>query len=135
MRLSDIKVNPDAVQNGEWVKEIPEFEDLEVQVRGFDSSAYRLAQAKKIRLLPRGLRQNPTPEVSDRMQSELLYEVVLLDWKNLIGDDGKPIVYSKEKAKELLADPQYRALRDAVAWAASVVGADRGDAREAAAKN
>jgi hypothetical protein len=135
MKLSASAIDPKLVNEGEWIKDIPEFEDLELHVRGLNNPDYRRVQAKKFQLLPRGLRAKPTPEVSDRIQTELLVETCLLGWKNLSGDDDKPIEFSKEKAMELLKDPQYRAFREAVAWAAAVVGAERDEDREGSAKN
>ena len=51
----------------------------------------------------------------------------LIDWRNLDGADEQPIAYSREMAERLLRDPNYRPLRAAALWAASVV-ADQRDA-------
>ena len=34
-------------------------------------------------------------------------KLVLLDWRNILGEDGKPIDYTEEKAYSILNDPEY----------------------------
>jgi len=41
-------------------------------------------------------------ESADELMKEAIAETVLLGWKNLIGEDGKPIEYSKEACREAL---------------------------------
>ena len=66
--------------------------------------------------------------------SILVAEAILLDWN--LTDDGSPLPFSKEKAADLLADMDIGPLlREAVSYAASVVG-DKGAAElDAAAGN
>lgn len=136
MKLNDIKVDPKLVNEGEWVKDLPELEDLEVFVRGIDNPDYRRAQAKKIQAVPRARRQGGLdPDDQDRIMTECLYETCLKGWKNLLGDDGKEIQYSPEWAKKLMFGDEYREFRNAVLWAATQVGKAKAAATEVVRKN
>lgn len=123
MKLSEIKQDAAAIEQGQWVGEqhgtpIPEMSDLCVRVRGTGNADWRRLQAKLIAALPRNKRMSGQvdPDEFDRINTKLLIETCLLDWSNL------DVPYSKAKAAELLNDPAYRALRDAVFWAATQVG-------------
>lgn len=52
-------------------------------------------------------------EVADAILVEALAEAVLLDWEGMF-EGGKPLPYSKEEAKRLLADPSLKDFRDFV---------------------
>lgn len=43
---------------------------------------------------------------AEELMKELAAEFLLLGWKGMEDDDGKPIPYSKEKALEIFKDPQ-----------------------------
>lgn len=137
MKLKDLKVNPELVNKGEWIGNLPELEDLEVHVRGLGNPDYRRVQAQKIRQLPRSKRVGGmiSDEDNERIMTECLHETCLLGWRNLLGDDDKPLPYTKEKAKELLFDPQYADFRDAVVYAARQVGRNKVAEKEVQAKN
>jgi hypothetical protein len=124
MRLKDVKVDVEKVEDGAWVDNIPELEGLRLKVRGANNKDWRKLQARLIQSLSRAKRiaGQIDPDVFDRINSRLLLETCLLDWSGLDGDDGKPLPYSKEMAKTLLTDPQYGRFRDGVLWAANVVG-------------
>jgi hypothetical protein len=133
MKLVNMKVDHKRSEEGEWVKNIPEMEDLELHVRGSTCVAARLLRNKLVRALPAKVRNNPDGlpiEVTDAMESRICGEVLLLGWRNL--DD---IPYSKEKAEELLADPDLVTFRDAVNWAANRVGRQDAAAKEAETGN
>jgi hypothetical protein len=59
----------------------------------------------------------------------------LLDWDGIVDDDGKAVSYSEELAATFLTDPRFRLMRNAVVWAASVVGEGRQSDQEIDAKN
>jgi hypothetical protein len=137
MKLSTIAVDPKAVEDGDWVKNLPEMGDLELKVRGQNSSAWKARRRRLLNALPRNLRNRADglPQaVEDRFMDTLLIEAGLLDWKNLEFDDGaKP--YSLELATKLITDPAYNLFRDAVLAATARVGAAEADADEDLAKN
>jgi hypothetical protein len=137
MKLKSIAVDPKAVEDGAWVKNLPEMGDLELKVRGQNSSVWKARRRKLINALPRNLRNRADglPQtVEDNLLDTLLIEAGLLDWKNFELDDGaKP--YSKELAAKTIKDPVYALFRDAVLTATVRVGTDEAEADEELAKN
>ena len=131
MKLSSIETDPAIMEQGEWVKDIPEMEDLELRVRPLGNDDYRNLHGKLTRAVPRDKRDRGgiVQDEQDRIQAKLLAETVLLDWKNL------DVAYSKEKAIELMTDPRFRKFYSAVMYAASVVEEGRKADTDAAAKN
>lgn len=129
MKLSSIKVDSKRAEEGEWVRNIPEMDDLELCVRGSSCASARVLRNKLMRGLPAPVRNDPNGlpiALIDDMEAQICADVLLLDWRNL---DGIP--YSKEKAAELLKDPDLTMLRDAVTWAAARVGRQESAAKEA----
>jgi hypothetical protein len=129
MKLSNMKVDHKRSEEGEWVKNIPEMEDLELRVRGQSCVSARVMRNKLLRGLPAKVRNDPNGlpiEVLDRMEATICVDVLLLEWRHL--DD---IPYSKEKAAELLNDPDLATFREAISWAANRVGRQEAAAKEA----
>lgn len=124
MRLSEIKVDSNAIENGVWIDNIPDMGNLRLKVRGAGNAAYAAEQAKLLAAAPRSekVAGRLVPAAADRIMSECLAKATLLGWEGIEGDDGQPLPYSKETALKLLCDPEYRVLRDAVLWASSQVG-------------
>lgn len=137
MKLFDIKVDVKAVEDGEWIKDLPEMGDLRLKVRGQNSAAWRFLHRKLINALPRNIRNRPDGlpiKVQDEIMSKLLVGAGLLDWKNLELEDGmKP--YSRELAEKLICDPEYALFRDVVMLATARVGTADAEAEEELAKN
>lgn len=131
MRLSEIQINAAAVEEGEWIGDLPEMGDLRLKVRGLNNDKYRRLQQRLIEATPRAKRPGGRldPAEQDRITAKCLTDTVLLDWSGLEGDEG-PIAYSAEMAKTLLTDPQYRRFRDAVIAAASRVEEVEAEARQ-----
>lgn len=120
MKLANMKVDHKVSAEGEWIKNIPDMDDLELLVRGQSCPQARVLRAKLLRALPANVRNNPDglpPEVVDEIEAKICAEALLLGWRNL---DDTP--YTIEKALELLNDPDFVTLRDAVGWASSRVG-------------
>lgn len=136
MKLSQLSQNAAAAEAGRWVNHIPELGGLALKVRGLDNADYRRLSAQLASEIPRADRVlGVAPEVTDAMQTRLIVETVLIDWRGLEEDDGSVVHYSRDMAMKLLTDPNYRAFRAAVIWAAGVVGDDRLASDEADAKN
>ncbi|KQQ13281.1 hypothetical protein ASF53_13990 [Methylobacterium sp. Leaf123] len=137
MKLSSLKVDAVAIEDGEWIGNIPEMGDLEVRVRGLNNAKYRRLQTTLIDAVPRAKRQGGRldPDEQDRITASCLNATVLLDWRGLEGEDGQPVAYSKDLATELLTKPEFRRFREAVIWAASQVGEERAAADEDDAGN
>ncbi|APX83978.1 hypothetical protein BV511_04135 [Methylorubrum extorquens] len=137
MKLSSLKVDAAAIEDGEWIGNIPEMGDLEVRVRGLNNAKYRRLQTTLIDAVPRAKRQGGRldPDEQDRITASCLNATVLLDWRGLEGEDGQPVPYSKDLATDLLTKPEFRRFREAVIWAASQVGEERAAADEDDAGN
>ena len=123
MKMSELAVDADRQENGAWVDDIPEMEGLRLKVRGSNNADWRRLQARLMDAVPRKKKIGGRldPDEQDRIMSSCILSCCLLDWDGLEDDNGKPIPYSKEMAKKLLTEPQYRRFRDGVVWAASIV--------------
>lgn len=136
MKLSERKIDPAKREDGAWVKDIPEWDELRLKVRGIDNKDWAKRSLALIQAVPRARRVNGLQrDDRERINGILLLDHALLDWRGLEDDEGKPEPYSKELARKYLTQPEYEPFRDAVMWAATVV-AERGYAEiEADAKN
>ncbi|MCP1200053.1 hypothetical protein [Notoacmeibacter sp. MSK16QG-6] len=136
MKLSDLKRDSRAIQEGGWIDNLPGMPGLRLKVRGYRSPAYRRVRARLLRDLPRE-KQIPMidPVDEDRIEGEALADGILVDWDGIDGEDGKSLPYSAETARTLLTDPDYEALRAAVQLAAAQMGERLASTEEADAKN
>jgi hypothetical protein len=135
MKIDTIDV--DALENGDWVDNIPEMGALRLKTRGANNKAWRRMQAKLIAAVPRSKRVGTLdPDESDRITAILLRETALLDWDGLEGPDGKPLPFSKEQANEYLTNPKYGGrFRDAALYAANIVAEQKQEEIEDDSKN
>lgn len=111
LALTDVRIDTAAERDGAWVDRIPDMDDLELLVRGWNCPE---AQALMLRLS----RRNVAREEAER---RILLDVILLDWRGLT-DGGEPVPFSPETAAVLVGSPQYRLFRAAVRWASEQVG-------------
>ena len=128
MDINSLSVDIDAIQEGQWVGDLPGMGDLRLRVRGFMSPKVQSLRARKLRALPKVDRERdgqPKFEAALRVTAEVLHEAVLLDWDGL-SDGGKPVKYSPDLARQWITDPSFQRFADAVAMAAQIV--DNGDA-------
>ncbi len=137
MKLSDVKINAARAEAGAWVKDIPEMGNLELKVRGFHNADDRAILAREMEALPakNRMRGRVSDEDRERIMNVRLRDAILVDWRNIEGEDGQPVPYSKDAAEKFLNDPDLAAFRGAVIWAAGVVGQDAEETTAAAAKN
>lgn len=137
MKLDDIKVDVSKLENGEWVDNIPDMEGLRLKVRGINNTAYRRLQQRLVSTLPRKKRINQQIDIEDmdRITSTCLFECCLDGWDGITNGTGEPLPFTKEKAHELLFNPEWRAFRDAVLWAATFVVDQAREEREVIEKN
>jgi hypothetical protein len=137
MKISSVDVNPKAIEDGEWVKDLPEMDDLELLCRGQNSMAWRNCTRREVNKLPRNIRNLPDGlplKVQDRINNKCLVEAGILGWKNLALDDG-PKEFSKELLEQLINDPVKQIFRDACLVATARVGTAAAQADEELAKN
>jgi len=137
MKLSDRKINVQAREDGAWVKDIPEFLDVELKVRGVGNRDWARMEQKLNAAVPRQRKVNGLLQPDDRLRvyGILLRDTSLLDWKGIEDDSGNPEPYSKEAANKYLTDPQYEAFVWACMWAANTVAEQRQEEIEQDAKN
>lgn len=112
IKLSSLKTNLADDTAGEWV-EYPDWPDVSFLVSPTTLPAYRAAQSA---MLSKHARKNAGSLLLDESAPEYgaLYAKHLLHgWK---GFDEE---YSADRAKSMLADPEYRAVTSAVAWCAN----------------
>src|SRR5262245_12290538 len=123
MKLGELTVDPNRVENGAWVSDIPELQGLRLKVRGNNNADWRRLQARLLDAVPRKKRMGGRvdPEEQDRIISSCLLSTCLLDWEGLEDEEGQPIPFSKQMAQKLLTEPEYRRFRDGVIWASNVV--------------
>ncbi|MGJ0508857.1 MAG: hypothetical protein ACR652_17360 [Methylocystis sp.] len=109
---------------------------VRLKVRGADNTDCRRLRNKLISEVPRAERiKGLDTKTSDSINARLLAETVLVDWSGLEDDDGAPLPFSKAKALEILTNPSFVVFKNAVEWAAAVVGEDDFAEIEDASKN
>lgn len=142
VKLSDIKINAAAIEQGEWIgapygTPIPDMGDLCLKVRGIGNSDYRALMAKLSDAVPRSQRTGGklNAEASERVFVECLAQTVLMDWSGVEDDDGAQIPFSADVARKIMSNPDLAPFKFAVAWASNQVGDLRTSDNEAAAKN
>jgi len=136
MKLSDHKIDLKKREEGAWVTDIPDFLDLALKVRGSGNKDWARMEAKLIAAVPRQRRVNGLePDERLRINSILVRETSLLDWRGIENGTGEPLPYSKEAANKYLTDPEYEAFVWACIWAANVVAQQGQDEIEQDAKN
>jgi hypothetical protein len=129
MKLNEVAVDVDRLEKGDWVNDIPDMQGVRFKVRGANNMDWRKLQSTLIDAVPRKHKAGGriTPQANDDIMTKLFVNCCLLDWDGLENNDGSPIPFSKEKALELLTNPELRRIRDGVAYAANTV-ADQNNA-------
>lgn len=134
MKLSDMTVDPLAIETGEWVDNIPDCYDLRIKARGLNNQDYKRMQQRLLRNASRADRMpDRWSDTLDLVQTKCLAETCLIDIENFVHPDGKPVTVAE--AKTLILEPKYRPVRDAVLYAASLIGQAKADDLADAAKN
>lgn len=124
MRLSDIVNTQKRIEAGDWV-DIPQLPGVRLKSRGIGNRDWRALREKLANPEPQVSTTRPPDETEDersqRQQVELITRTLLVDWEGLSDESGSDIVFSRERAVELLSDPEMAILRDASLYAASRV--------------
>jgi len=134
-KLASFRINSRAIEEGEWVAAGDEWGDLEVKVRGF-TNAYHDARNAAIRraAVPYAGQADRIPSaIADRIVCDCVIKHLFLDVRNLTGDDGQPV--TREQFVELMRNPDFKPLVNAVIVAAAKVGQIREAEAEAAEGN
>jgi len=141
MKLSSMKVNAARAEQGAWVKDLPGMGDLRLRVRGFSNTDYTAFLAKEVAAAPRDQREGNRSDgplknkARDAIFIRGMAEHILIDWDKLTDENDKPIPYSKERAMDMLLDPDLRPFREAVAVAAAEIEQVESDRVEAVVGN
>lgn len=123
MKISAIKRDSKAIEQGQWIDNIPELEGIRLKVRGGQNSDARALSDKLIQSIPRDRRiKGLSPDDQDRVTAKVMVECILLDWEGFQNDDGTPFEYSKAAAESLLMNPDFTKFREAVQFASMQVG-------------
>ena len=134
-RLSALRVDADAIEQGEWINPGDEYDGMTLKVRGFTDTYFDSYNQKMRRAaVPFNGDASKIPNATARaIRAECLAKEVFLDVAGLEGDDGKPV--DAAKYRELMLDPNCGALVIAVQTGASMVGRGLALDIEEAAKN
>jgi len=137
MKMSDIAIDPEKLEHGAWVGDIPELGDIELRVRGMGCAEFRKLQSKLIEAIPRKrrLKGKLRQEDNDDVMDACLHRVILLDWRGIEGENGTPQPYDRDLALRWIKEPRFRKFREGIIWAAATVAEDIGEATDAALGN
>ena len=120
-----------------WVGNIPELDDAELLVRGWNNVAFRRLQQKLIRALPRSQRSGAQldPKVQDQINARCMRETILFGWRRIEDDDDHEIPFDKDLAGKWLEDPDMRTFYEGVMWASMNVAEETAEEEETIEKN
>ena len=134
MRMDELTVDVEKIEEGGWVDNIPEMGSLRIKTRGIDNKQWRKQQARLTAALPRNKKDDP--DERERIFAILLRDTALIDWDGIEDSTGKAVPFSKEQANEYLTDPKYnRRFLYAALYAATTVAEQNRAEIEDDAKN
>jgi len=108
LKLASVKIDPVKEKDGVWEDSV-DIPGVKLRVRPFDNSDYQKARMTEgQKLIASGASDDLSDEELARLRGKLIAEHILLDWK---GFDRE---YTKELAREVLCDPDFRKLCDAI---------------------
>lgn len=137
MKLSKMRVNSAAMEVGRWVPLGKTFPGVEVKVRGVKSKGYKRELHRYVSDLPLAerLKIGDDMDAAERVDIQMTAGYLLVDWRGIEDENDQPVPFSKEKATELLSDPDMIEFREAVDYAVKIVGNDALVEAETASKN
>lgn len=137
MKLTDLELNVDAVDNGAWVTDIPDMEGVSFCVRGSEYAPYQkaLRSAMVVQGRRQRLQQQVDMEKFSATQNRLAAEHLLLGWSGLEDADGGDLAFSLPIALRLMTERKYRPVQRGVSYAIEIVDAGLAEHREEAEGN
>jgi hypothetical protein len=109
MKLSDVTVDQQIVEEGGWVSNIPGFGDVRLKCRGEGNKGWRRQMQVLLNAVPRKLRvPHLDPGEQDRINAILILNHGLIDWEGITDDNDNPLPYDKNKAAEFLKHEKFR---------------------------
>jgi len=129
MKLSEIEATTSRVEDGAWMRSIPNLPGLALKVRGIDCTAAELRRKQLLLELSDEDRRKLSDANSERITTELMAGVLLTGWNitkdGPLGADGVPtqvpIPFTVEAARAALTNPKTLLLREGVAYASRMV--------------
>lgn len=120
MKLSEMRIDRDAKEQGEWVPS-PYLPGVRIKARGYGNADHRLLVAKQGRELSAAFASGSevSLDIQDANELDLLTKTLLVDWEGVTEEDGTVITCGSDRAHQLLADPELALLRMSVTHAAS----------------
>lgn len=137
MKLSDMKIDLDAKEQGDWVPS-PYLPGVRIKARGYGNADHRALMAQQGRDLASiaGSGREVPIDVQDKNELDILLKTILVDWDGITEDDEKTIVpFSADLARQYLSDASLALLKMSVSYAASQNTFKRKAALVIAAKN
>lgn len=128
MRTDQMVEVSSKIEQGRWVKNLPNLPGVAVKVRGLDNWDYRRFRVDAAREATAA--QLEDPDFQDQLEGEGFRRAILLGWSGI--DD---LEFSPAAAEKLLTDSRMRVFRDAVRWAAANVVELGRDSLENESKN
>jgi len=141
MKLSEIKRNVEAIEQGTWVgakygTPIPGMGDLCIKTRGAGNSDWKQLEDKLLQAAPAVRRiAGLSRDDRDAITAQCLLNCGTTDWSGIEGDDNQPVPYSKAQAELFFTDRAYEDLRNAALYAANIVGTAAAESLKVDAKN
>ena len=137
MKITDLEIDVDAVDNGAWVRDIPDMGGVAFRVRGSEYAPYQ--KALRATMVSQGRRQRLASQMDmDKFQAvqyRLTAEHLLLDWSGLDGADDQPLPFTPETAMRLMTERKFRPVQRGVIYAIDIVDSGLAGHREEAAGN
>lgn len=131
--LSDEALN--VIDNGAWVDDFPGYPGVGLKVTGLQSDeAIKSLRQKHAQARQESAGERLTDEQLSVCLKEVLHETVLKDWRGLT-DNGEPVKYSKEQAKEWIMSKNGERFANLCVVAAQRIDANAQSFVEAVTKN
>ncbi|WP_157113129.1 hypothetical protein [Bradyrhizobium embrapense] len=137
LKLSSMRADSQKEREGDWIPalDIDAGGAIKWFVRSTNYAPFRIARDAIAAKLARKHGDSVPDEILADAYGELAVEHLLLGWDGLVDDDEQDILFSKEKATEILTDPEYRYIRGSIYAAAMRVGRDEAEFVAAKVKN
>lgn len=128
MKLNEIQSGEFA--EGVW-KDVYEFPGVSVKVRSSDYADYQRSFTAALRPHRRAINEGHVdPLLLRRLTSECLVKHVIVEWKGVDDDEGKPLVFTKEVALPMAKDKSFNRFFRAIERAADAVAGGEVEERE-----
>lgn len=105
-KLSSLKTNVVQEEEGVWV---PYAQGIQLRIARYGNRSFKARMERLTKPHLRQIRKNSFPEEeAQKFLNECLAHHVLLGWKGLDGENGKPLKYTPDEALKILSDPEYQ---------------------------